>query len=620
MSGSYWEGITQSRISRRRALAATGVTAAAAAFLAACGGDDGGDGGGGGTGEKSTLAVKTEDSIKEAKRGGIIKDRTNADTSSMDVQQPLAPLNTPAKHVYSTLLRLKAPYLQADTTFDLVGDLAQSWEVAPDGLTITLKLRQGAKWHNKPPVNGRAVDSSDVVFSWNRYAATAPLRGLAANSANPQAPVLSLTATDPQTISVKLKEPLVYALELFGSFGSFTGNITQLPKEAENNVFDLRRDMIGTGPYVLTEYQPSIGFTLKRNPDYWDQNANFADQINQPIILEPAQFLAQIKAGNIYHSADQLRGEDLFATKSDAPDLIIYALDLQTASSVMTFGQLPEGKSPFTDERVRQAFSMAYDRQGWTDAMFNVSALEAGGVAVESRWNSALPADFGDPAGWLDPQGKDFGPNAKYYEHNIEEAKKLLTAAGFAGGLDVKSNRITTGAIPDMSRHSEAIEGMVGDAGFRIKVNNIDYATQYIPQIRDAQGQYEGIGFHTVTGTTPWRMSPVSALASEYWSKAGATFKGFSKSGRNDKSGDPEVDALIEKARLEKDAARRKALVQDIQRLLGKSIYGLINPGTANKFSVAWPALRNYQVYRHIGASPWTHYGVWLDTTKKPFV
>jgi ABC-type transport system substrate-binding protein len=163
------------------------------------------------------------------------------------------------------------------------------------------------------------------------------------------------------------------------------------------------------------------------------------------------------------------------------------------------------------------------------------------------------------------------------------------------------------------------MEGMARDAGFRIAVNAIDYATQYIPNVRDANGQYDGVGFHTVTGTTPWRMSPVSALTAEYWSKAGATFKGFSLSGKNDKTGDPTVDSLVEKARLEKDATKRKALVQDLQRHLAKTIYGLINPGTANKFSVAWPSVRNYQVYRHLGASPWTHYSVWLDQTKAPF-
>jgi peptide/nickel transport system substrate-binding protein len=615
VEASYWSRILNGRARRRRVLAATGGSAAAALLLAACGGGDGAGG------DSEGVVTETEDTSKEAKRGGTLKDRTNSDISTMDVQQPIAPLNYPAKHVYSTLVRLKTPYLKAEPTLEMSPDFAESWETSPDGLTITMKLRQNAKWHNKPPVNGRVADASDVVASWNKYAASAPLRGLAANSANPQAPVLSLEATDARTVSIKLKEPLVYALELFASFGSFTGNVIVIPKETDAG-FDIRRDMIGTGPYMLSEYQPSIRFVLKRNPDYWDQNANFIEQIEYPIIIEYAQFLSQLKAGNIHHTSDQLRGEDLLVLKRDDPRLLIYALDLQTASSVMTFGWLPAGnaeKSPFADERVRQAWSMSLDRAAWVDAMFNVPELETGGIPVQSRWNSALPADFGEDAGWLDPEGKDFGVNAKYYARNIEEAKKLLAAAGFANGLDVKSNRITTGIIADLARHSEAVEGMAGDAGFRVRVNDIDYATQYIPQVRDAQGQYEGVGFHTVTGTTPWRMSPVSALAAEYWSKAGATFKGFSTSGRNDLSGDPAVDSLVEKARLEKDAKTRKTLVEDIQRHLAKSVYGLINPGTANKFSVAWPALRNFQVYRHIGQSAWKDYSVWIDETKPPF-
>jgi peptide/nickel transport system substrate-binding protein len=611
MRHGYWETALAGRLSRRRTLAATGGATLAAAFLAACGGGDSGTESK--TEDKSSLVTKPVDTVKEAKRGGTIKDRMTADVSTMDVHQPIAPLNFPARHVYSTLIRQKAGYLQP-STFEMGPDFAESWEIAPDGLQITMKLRANSKWHNRAPVNGRAADSSDVVYSWKRYEGSAPLRGLSSNSANPQAPVLSMTATDARTVQIKLKEPLVYALELFGSFGSTTGNIMIIPKETESG-FDLRRDMIGTGPYQLAEYQPSIGFTLKRNPDYWDQNANIAEQINYPIVIEAAAVLAQLKAGNIHHFA--VRAEDLFTVKKDEPRLQIYAVDLATPSSVFTFGQLPDGKSPFTDERVRQAFSMAWDRKTWIDAFYNVPALEAGGLPVESRWNSALPCDFGEAAGWLNPQGKDFGPNAKYFQYNIEEAKKLMAAAGLSSGVDIKSNRITTGAVPDLARHAEALEGMVANVGFRTKINAIDYATEYIPKVRDANGQYEGIGVHTVTGTTPWRMAPISALASEYWSKAGATFKGFSASGKNDKSGDPAIDSLIEKARLEKDANRRKGLVQDIQRSLAKSVWGLPNPGSAGTFSMAWPTLRNYRVYANLAV--WTHYSVWVDETKPPF-
>jgi ABC-type transport system substrate-binding protein len=609
----YWSRLMASRVKRRTALAATGASALGAAFLAACGG---GDSGGGGE-ARSSLVAKPEDTLKQAKRGGILKDRANADAASFSVQEPIAPLNYPAKDVYSTLVRLKAPHLEATQTLDMSPDFAESWEVAPDGLTITMKMRANAKWQNKAPVNGRAADATDVAYSWTRYSATAPLRGLSANSANPNAPVLSLTATDPRTVSIKLKEPLTYALELFASFGSFTGNIVIIPKEADGG-FDLRREMIGTGPYFLSEYQPAIGYTLKRHPDYWDQNANLVDQINYPIVSENAAVLAQLKAGNIHFVQQTLKSEDVFPIKKDEPRLNIYAIDLQTASTVMTFGQLPEGRNPFSDERVRQAFSMSWDRKAWVDAMYNVSQMEAGGIAMDERWNSALPADFGSDW-WLDPQGKDFGPNAKYYQHNLEEAKKLLAAAGQPGGFSFKSNRITSNLVADLARYAEALEGMVLDSGFKPTVVAEDYNTVYIPRIRDGNGQYEGIGWHTVTGTTPWRLAPVSALAAEYWSKAGQTFKGFSAGGKNDKSGDPAVDSMIEKARLERDTKRRQTLVHDIQRSLAKSLYGLINPGTATTFALAWPALRNYQLYRHVGGTGWTHYGVWLDETKPPF-
>ena len=292
-------------------------------------------------------------------------------------------------------------------------------------------------------------------------------------------------------------------------------------------------------------------------------------------------------------------------------------MDLETKSTVMTFGQLPASGNAFADERVRQAYSMSWDRKTWVDAFFNAPALESGGLPVNAKWNSALPADFGGDA-WLDPQGKDFGENAKYYQYNVAEAKKLLAAAGHANGVNVKSNRITTNLIANLSRYAEALEGMAAEAGFKTTINAIDYNTEYIPQVRDANGQYEGVGFHTVTGTTPWRIHPASALASEYWSKAGATFKGFSASGKNDKSGDPAVDSIIEKLRLEKDGSKRKSMMADLQKDLAKKMYGLINPGSATEFAVAWPALRNYQVYRVVGNSPWAAYSQWIDDTKAP--
>jgi ABC-type transport system substrate-binding protein len=283
---------------------------------------------------------------------------------------------------------------------------------------------------------------------------------------------------------------------------------------------------------------------------------------------------------------------------------------------VLTFGQLPEGSSPFLDERVRQAVSMSWDRNGWIDVFNNVSKFEAEGLPVDTRWNSHIIADWYVDGSWLDPRGKDFGPNAKYFLHDIAEAKRLLAAAGFSDGLDVKSHYVT-GPQLSIGRTAEPLDGFTNDAGFRVTIEPIDYAKDYIPNYRDGQGQYDGWAWHTVSGTTPIRISPVSALAAEYWSNTPVTFKGFSVSGKNDKSGDPQLNSIIAKARLERDAQKRRALVHEGQRYLGKAMYGLIMPGGANGFTMAWPALQNFRVWR--GPHAWNAYRLWIDETKPPF-
>ena len=90
--------------------------------------------------------------------------------------------------------------------------------------------------------------------------------------------------------------------------------------------------------------------------------------------------------------------------------------------------------SPFRDERLRQAWVLTWDRELYLDTVFNADKFSAGGVPVDIVNESGLQANT--YAGWLlDPQGKDFGPNAKYFKKDLAEAKKLVVAAGFASGV-----------------------------------------------------------------------------------------------------------------------------------------------------------------------------------------
>ena len=243
MEKTYWSKVVTQRISRRRALAATGGLGLSAALLAACGGDDdssstggstggtgstGSTGGTGGTGS-SGLVTKVTDTTAQAKRGGTLKDYAQAEPRSLDMVNPQADYNRIAPFTYSTLLVTKPGHLTAPTG-ELQGQLAESYEVSPDGLTVTFKLRQGVKFHNLPPVNGRTFDVDDVKFSFDHYKEFGPLASLVFNDKSPGAPVLSAEATDASTVVLKLKDPIVYVPNWFAAFGSFTGQIAHVPE------------------------------------------------------------------------------------------------------------------------------------------------------------------------------------------------------------------------------------------------------------------------------------------------------------------------------------------------------------------------------------------------------
>ncbi|HLF77459.1 MAG TPA: ABC transporter substrate-binding protein [Dehalococcoidia bacterium] len=540
-----------------------------------------------------------------------MKDRTFGDPASLDILAPSTTHNSVGPHVYSALFQFK-PGVLKPTENEIAGDVVESWEWAPDGLSATLKLRPGVKFHDKPPINGRALDTDDVLFSWDRFSRLSSGRIGVANSADPDGPVLSLTAPDAKTLVLKLKEPLTYALALFAE--NLGGRPLMIAKETGTS-FDIRGDAIGTGPFVLTKYTPSVGFNFKRNPDYYDQDFAFVEQIELPIVAEYAAALAQLKAGNIYSmgsggNTPKVKAEDILPTKREESRLSIYPGDLAGGGPRMGFGYLPG--SPFLDERIRQAASMSIDRDLYIDTFQNVSKFTSEGLPMETRWNTSLSGSL--EGWWLDPQGKEFGANAKYYKHDLAEAKKLLSAAGHPNGMqNVTSTYITSGELGDLPKQSSVIEGMLLEGGIATKFNPVDYNTQYIPKYRDNQGRFDGLVFK-LPGGGAGKNDPVGALSSEFWSKGGVTFYGFDSAKKGDQSGDPEVEALIVKARVERDINRRKALVYDIQRLLAKGSYGILPPGVATTFVMAWPSLGNFRVYQ--GGR--LNYRLWVDQTKAP--
>jgi peptide/nickel transport system substrate-binding protein len=638
---SYWSSVARRRVSRRRAVWLAGGLTASAAFLVACGGEDddsapstgaagstgpagatattmpsgatgpagatGTTGATGGTGGSASPLTTPEDTSSQAQRGGTLKTYITTDAGGWDVHVRGAWFGTLAGPMWSRLTVVE-PGLGEKSSGDIVGDLADSWEVAGDGLTVTFKLSQDAHWQDIAPVSGRAVDAQDVLFTWDRWREISNTRATIANEFNPDAPVLSMAAPDSSTIIMTLASPAVTLPSLFSAAVGQAFHI--FPREADGG-YDAREVAIGSGPYGLEEHVGSAHIHLKRNEGHHQPDRNYFDRLEYPILSEYATALAAFKSGQLHHYA--VRAEEVLTTKSDVPDLSMYATDLLLPTAHLFFGYLNSDAAMFRDKRLRQAFSMAVDRDLFADTWYNVSNFTSQGLPVETAWATSVPAD--EYSGWwLDPQSSDFGENAKYYALNREEAKKLMEAAGFPDGVDYKSTRAAGNYGPVYDQQIDITEGMAAEIGFRPQTNGVNYQTEIIPNYQNVQGAFEGVAWMLRPQSSS---DPIDKLAEYFFSGSGSNFIGFDPDGLGNQAGDPVVDDLIRKSRIEPDIEERIAIMHDLQRHSAEQMYIIRALSGATSFELAWPAVKNYLYFRGARRSEEVQY-FWLDSSLPP--
>jgi ABC-type transport system substrate-binding protein len=598
---SYWEKIEASRISRRRTLEAVGGGTLAAALLAACGGNSEKDK------ESAGLVTKPTDTTKQAKRGGVMlfyRDRevTTSDPHFTSRTQP------GSSSTYSRLFRRKPGYL-APQPVEFVGDLSESWELSPDKLQTTIKLKPNASWHNVPPVSGRPVDSQDIVYSWERVASVGANRSLLANAVSPSAPIESIKAIDNRTIAIKTARPApgLYAL----LSGTISGYLWVIPREAEDK-YDLRRTTIGSGQWMVSEYEPSVRLVFKRHEGFHEKERIYFDEVRQPIVPEYATGLAQFKTGSIYNFV--VRPTDVLSTKRDIPQLDLYALDPPANGNIAFFGWNPAygAGTPFRDKRMRQALSMCWDRDLWIDTFYELNKFRSAGIDSQSAWNSSILTVW--PEWWLDPKGKALGPDAKNYQHDPAEAKKLVSAAGNPSGIDIKAQYVTTGEYgTDFNSKVETLMNFAREAGMNMRTVPVNFNTDWRPKVADALGDFEGISFRA--GAAGTQIADVVEGAFAYYHyQGGVNYTGFFSPNSAFQKGDPRLNEILEKARAEFDQKKSMALMHELQKIMADEQYMLHFPGSASDFDLAWPVIRNQNVF----TGDLMHVGVWLDPSRPP--
>src|SRR5262245_29850528 len=269
----------------------------------------------------------------------------------------------PLTFTHNRLLRYKAGPGVTPGTMTVEGDLAESW-TQPNDTTYVFKLRRGVKWHNKPPVNGRELTADDVVYTVERFTT---LKGNA--NAYMLASLAKVEAVDKYTVKFTLKEPFAWFLDVLANPMA----VAIIAKECVEKFGDLKKPeaMVGTGPWMFDTYKPNVGMTLVRNTNYFVPGLPYIDRIEMSVDEDNASRIAAFLSGKYdlgwefpgtINRTDWVQIKDTLKQKRP---------NLKTAefpSNVMTHISMRTDQKPFSDVRVRQAISMAIDRQGILDA------------------------------------------------------------------------------------------------------------------------------------------------------------------------------------------------------------------------------------------------------------
>ena len=426
-----------------------------------------------------------------------------------------------ASLVYSGLVKY-------DGDLSLIGDLAESWEVSPDGLTITFKLRRGVKWHD-----GAAFTAQDVLFT---YRVMVDPKTPTAYSGD-YLQVKKAEAPDDYTFRVTYPKPFAPAL------GTWTLNILprHLLEGKDITKSPLARRPIGTGPYRFQEWKAGEKIALSYNPDYFEGRV----YLNGYIYLikpEQASMFLELKAGNI----DRMGLTPLQYTRQTAYPKFARMFNKYRyiPFSYIYLGYNQED-SRFADRRVRQALTLAVNKKELIEGVLLGMGQEATGPYK--------------PGAWF------YNPDVPKFSYNPERARALLADAGWRPGADGILTRdgrpfeftILTNQGNDIrQRTAEIIQRRLQEIGIRVKIRIVEWAT-FIKEFIE-KGHFEAVLLGWNTGLDPdqydiWHSSKVRPGELNF-----IHYK------------NPEVDRLLEEGRHTFDKEKRRRAYFRVQEILAE--------------------------------------------------
>ncbi len=418
-------------------------------------------------------------------------------------------------------------------------DVAESWRWAND-TTFEIKVRQGIKFQNKPPVNGRELTAQDVAFSVER-AMKAPRRGLGSVPEH----VKAVKAVDATTVQVTTDGPTPI-LDLY--MASFYGSPV-LPKEAADarGRFESPTTYIGSGPFTMDQYIPGVKLVYGRNPTYWKPGLPYVDKVTQQIIADQSSRMAALRSGKLDLWYGEVPVTAYRELQKTAPDL-----QVQKCSSFSGPGKIwmraDKADKPFADVRVRRAISMAVDRDALVKTVFQGEATP---VALYPPGLHSLNQAIDQ----IPPESR------KYLTYNPTEAKKLLADAGYPNGFTTTLTATPYYRSPYVEV-VEALIAMLGEVGVKVTPNWVDYGSWSSTSLR---GTYDDMLYGlTVSG------EPLDDLG-RFHSKAGFN---LNRSHLNDST----LDSLVDQMITAREESQRQAMAYKIQERVVDQAFALVTP------------------------------------------
>ena len=390
-----------------------------------------------------------------------------------------------------------------DQNMKIVPQLATEWAWSEEGKVLTMKIREGVKFHD-----GETLDAAAVVATIERNMTMPESRRKSELSS-----VEKVEATGPLEVKFTLKSPDV---TLLAQLTDRAGMIVA-PKAAKELGANFGSKPVCAGPFKFVERVQQDRIVLEKFADYWDADKVLIDKVTYLPIPDTTVKLANLRSGDL-DMAERISASDAESVKSDPNLTYADVIGPGYMAMYVNLNNGPRADNPLgKDKRLRQAFSLAIDR-------------EAIGQIVFEGTSMAGNQPFPPTSPWFN---KDLAVPAR----DVEKAKELMKEAGHET-LDIELQHANNTTQTQMM---QVIQSMVAEAGFNVTLKATEFATLLSEQ---TAGNYQ-------LSRSDWsgRIDPDGNLHQFVTCKGGI----------NDvKYCNPEVDSLLNEARASTDDAVRK--------------------------------------------------------------